>query len=385
MGIKVGMVGIGTFAQNFIPLYKAHPMVDEVVLCDLNADKLKESARKYEITKTYSSLDDLCNTDVDAAVIITQNWLHAPQAIQALKAGKHVYSAVPAGISVQEIADLVKTVEETKKIYMIGETSYYYPAVIYCREKYKRGEFGHIVYSEAQYFHDWDHGMYEIYKRRAGEKWLEVAGSPPMHYSTHSTSEIVAVTGGKMTHVSCHGFVDKMDDRIYRHDTNKWGNVFSNETALFRMSDGSSCRINEFRRIGSAGQHMSIFGTEACFEQNNAGAVWMTKNAVDPEFRARLDHHLQCKDGVFTNVSAVHPVSDLPKQFKGKGLPNGHLGSHQFLVHEFVTACVENKIPPNNVWAAARYNVPGLVAHESAVQDGRLLEIPDFGEAPESW
>ena len=38
--------------------------------------------------------------------------------------------------------------------------------------------------------------------------------------------------------------------------------------------------------------------------------------------------------------------------------------------------------PPNNVWMAARYCVPGLIAHESARQGGVLLEVPDFGPGP---
>ncbi len=35
MGIKVGMCGTGAFADCFIPLFKHHPQVDQVVLCDL--------------------------------------------------------------------------------------------------------------------------------------------------------------------------------------------------------------------------------------------------------------------------------------------------------------------------------------------------------------
>ena len=150
MGIKVGVVGVGAFAQCFIPLFKAHPLVDEVILCDLDADKLQRNAQQHGIDKTLPSLDAVCESDVDAAVIITQNWMHGPQAVQALRAGKHVYSAVPAGMSLDEIAALVKTVEETGRIYMIGETSYYYPCALFCREQFKRGAFGQVVYIEAE-------------------------------------------------------------------------------------------------------------------------------------------------------------------------------------------------------------------------------------------
>ncbi len=382
MGIKVGMVGVGAFAQSFIPLFKAHPLVDQVVLCDLDADKLARNAAQHGIARTSPSLDDLCQTDVDAVAIITQHWMHAPQAVQALRAGKHVYSAVPAGVSVAEIAELVKAVEATGKIYMMGETSYYYPEVIYCRGQHAKGAFGRIVYAEAEYLHDWDHGLYDVARWRGGERWLELAGGPPMHYPTHSTSGIISVTGAHMTHVSCQGIVDQADDGIYKADVNIWHNTFSNESALFRMSDGSVARINEFRRVGHPGTvRLSMWGTQGSFELNAAGAAWVTKKQ---EPALRLDDQLDCRGvsapegGQFVGVAQVHPIARLPRQFIG--LPNGHLGSHQFLVDDFVQACVTRKQPPNNVWQAARYTIPGIIAHESATQGGTLLEVPDFGD-----
>jgi len=144
MKIKVGMVGVGAFAQSFIPLFKAHPLVGEIVLCDLDADKLKANAEKHGVKRTSPFLDALCKTDVDAVAIITQHWLHAPQAIQALKAGKHVYSAVPSAVTLDEMKKLVRAVAKTRKIHMVGETSYYYPDAIYCRDRCANGDFGHV-------------------------------------------------------------------------------------------------------------------------------------------------------------------------------------------------------------------------------------------------
>ena len=372
MGIKLGIVGVGSFAQCFIPLFKAHPLVREVTLCDLDFEKLEQNCLKHGIQKKSPSLEHLLETDIDAAAIITQNWLHGPQAVKALRAGKHVYSAVPAGVSVEEIRELVGAVEETGKIYMMGETSYYYPGVILCREKYKNGEFGDIVYGEGEYYHDWDHGLYDVMKWRGGENWLETAGSPPMHYPTHSTSQIISVTGAHMTHVSCFGFADKKNDGVYGADINIWGNIFSNQTALFNMSDGSCCRINEFRRIGHTGAvRMTLFGTEGSFEQNNAGILWLTKDKCE-----NVGDLLACTDNGFAKI---HPLERLPGELIGLG--SGHAGSHQFLVDDFVKACVYKKTPPVNVWEAARYTIPGIIAHESAINGGVLLEIPDFGDA----
>ncbi|MCC2685517.1 MAG: oxidoreductase domain protein [Paenibacillaceae bacterium] len=393
--LKVGIVGTGTFAQAFIPLFQAHPLVEEVVLSDLDEEKLAGSARKFGIKTTFPSLDDVCGSDVDAIAIFTQNWLHGPQALQAMEAGKHVYSAVPSAITMTEIAELVKAVQQSKRIYMVGETSYYYPHVIYCRQKYKEGTFGNIVYGEAEYYHDFD-GLYEVFKRRGGHDWLKTAGSPPMHYPTHSISQVVSVTGARMTHVSCCGFVDLIDDQVFKKDSNQWSNEYSNQTALFRMSDGSCCRINEFRRIGNYGERLNLFGTKASFEMNHAGAVWVEKR---PAMAESLDHLFktsarkpEAEDGVFHSTEAlatdsyfygtapIHDTSRLPIEFKG--LNNGHKGSHQFLVDDFVVSCSTGVLPPNNIWQAARYLVPGLIAHESSLQGGKQLEVPDFGDAP---
>ena len=393
MAIKIGICGTGSFAQNFIPLFKAHPLVGNIVLCDLDPKKLQENSKKHNLPDTCSSLDELCRKDVDAVAIFTQNWMHGPQAAQALRSGKHVYSAVPSAITMEEITDLVKAVNETGKIYMIGETSYYYPCALYCRERLRKGDFGHIVYGEGEYYHDFDHGLYEVYKWRGGARWKEFAGSPPMHYPTHSISLIVSVTGAHATHVSCLGFVDRHEDGLFRKGVNIWDNEFSNETALMRMSDGSMGRINEFRRIGHPGEvRMSLYGTLGSYEEQWQGQVWATKDRNRWE---KLNETLACTgrtvkveegdvmaekvggDASFSGVSQVHPVHRLPKEFAE--LPNGHCGSHQFLVDDFVKACVSGEQPPNNVWQAARYLVPGLIAHESATQGGKLLEVPDFG------
>ncbi|MXX03072.1 MAG: Gfo/Idh/MocA family oxidoreductase [Gemmatimonadetes bacterium] len=392
MGLQVGIVGTGAFSQSFIPLFKAHPHVERVVLCDLDDEKRAVAATRFEIRDTSPSLDDLCASPVDAVCLFTQNWLHGSQAVQALEAGKHVYSAVPPGISVTEIENLVAAARSSGAVYMLGETSYYYPGVLYCREQFARGAFGQIVYGQAEYYHDWDHGLYDVARWRGGENWRDTAGIPPMYYPTHSTSQIISVTGARMTRVSCQGFRDTHEDGIY--GANDWANPFSNQSALYSMSDGSVCRINEFRRVGHPGcVRMGLQGTEGGFEQTAAGASWLRKDGTRVE---PLDDLLACtgqpvpgsdpmdkvtaSDGTHLGVSSAHPVERLPETFAG--LPNGHAGSHQFLVDDFVMACVNGTVPPNNAWAAARYMLPGLTAHESALHGGALLEVPDLGDPP---
>lgn len=207
---------------------------------------------------------------------------------------------------------------------------------------------------------------------------------PPMHYPTHSTGGIISVLGTRATHVSCQGFVDDDEDGIYAPGANAYDNRFSNQSAVYQLADGGIMRINEFRRVGHPSvERMSMFGTEGCYQNTLAGPIWTDKAGI-----TRLDDLLSCghrerqddPQAFHEDVAAIHPTQSLPKEFAG--LPNGHQGSHQFLVNEFVRAVTTGMQPGNNVWQAARYLLPGLLAHQSCARGGEMLPIPDFGDPP---
>jgi len=415
MGLKIGVCGTGRFALRFIPLFQAHPDVEEVVLADLMADRLVEAAREHRVRRTFPSLEALCASDVDAVAIFSQRWQHGPQAAQALSRGKHVYSAVPAAVTIDELGELVRMVTKTGLVYMLGETSYYRPQTIWCRERFAKGKFGRFVYGEGQYHHDMSR-FYRSYMGSGGEEWKRIASFPPMLYPTHSVAHVLAVTFRRMTEVSGLGFADEHADGIFRKELSLWGNRFSNETGLFRTSDGGMARINEFRRIGAGESRMimSIMGTLGAYEEQEDFGVWngleigedyLKDGEID--FARAPETVKHCREDVswvhelpgveiteanlgnlpreylgrkHLGVSRVHPVTRLPQEFVG--LENRHFGAHQFLVVDFLEAIKIGKLPPNHVWQAARYNAPGIVAHESAQRDGEKLRIPDFGLPP---
>lgn len=362
MGISVGIVGVGMFGSSFIELYKSHPDVKRLALCDLQSERLARNAKAHGIAETYSSLDDACKSDLDALVLITQPWLHAAQAIQAMENGKHVYSAVPAAQSLDECDALVRTVERTGMLYMNGETSFFRPETAFCRSKAADGAFGEFVYGEAEYFHDLSHGLYDVARNRWGDQWgPDKTGGVPMHYPTHSTCFLISVMQAHMTSVSCVGYALPNDD-WFREDT-IYRCRYSNEVGLFEMSNGASARIAEFRRVGHPGVERAsgIYGTKGSFENNVASMVWTTANSVE-------------------NVQPTPHHEPLPETLAAN--LGGHGGSHAYLVHEFVDSVNRGRLPRIHIWEAARYVAPGFVAHESAMRGGERLPIPDWGNPP---
>ena len=396
MSISIGIAGAGQFAPSFLRLFAAHPDVHEVRLADVVPDRLAEMAGQYGVAVTYSSYEDLLGSDVDAVAVFTQRWLHGPMVIAALEAGKHVYSTVPMAIDADDIAAIVRLVEQTGLTYMMGETSYYYPSSVFCRQKLAAGELGRVFYAEGDYVHDMDLGFYAAYQYSGGDQWKRTASFPPMLYPTHAVGNVLSVTGGYATHVSCVGVPDDRNDGVFDKQVSMFANDVSNASALFSLSDGGAMRTNEFRRVGYPSHiresRLRMFGTEGSFEQLATVSLWQTRTGVedvtelltppsgdvlDPD----LDHVDPALRETFTSGSApVHDRSRLPREFQG--LPNGHEGSHHFLADDFVRAVVDRTLPPVNAWAAARYTLPGIVAHRSAQAGGVRLEIPDHGDAP---
>jgi predicted dehydrogenase len=399
--MKIGIVGCGSFSACFVPLFRAHPLVREVVLADIDAERTAKMADENDIERRVYGFDELLKTDVDAVAIFTQRQLHGPMAVAAMRAGKHVYSAVPMGMSIQEIQDIVKVATETKLLYMMGETSYYYPCTIFCRNKFQSGEMGKFVYAEAQYHHDMLH-FYKPFQNSGGENWRKVAGVPPMYYPTHSTSMILSCTGTYATEVSCMGYRDSHEDGIFRTGANYWDNVFSNESALMRTSDGGVIRVNEMRRIGWHSPvdsvYMNFYGELSSYEQTALHHCYAYRDLDKPPadvsallnlspslplhgYAAELEKN--SSHDFYSGVAKVHDTARLPEVYRN--LANGHSGSHQFLVDDFVTALHDGSLPPCNAWNSARWNIPGLVAHDSAKLDGAKLMIPDSGDVPTDY
>ena len=69
----------------------------------------------------------------------------------------------------------------------------------------------------------------------------------------------------------------------------------------------------------------------------------------------------------------------LPKELHVKTI---HDGAQAHITQEFIRAIVEERHPEVNVWEAAAYTAPGIVAHQSALRGGESMKIPDLGVAP---
>jgi len=173
--MTVAVIGCGNFAQGFVPLFKAHPYVEKVYVCDIIPEKVKDYSERFGVEIIASFEEALDNPQINCIANFTQRHLHGDIVKRALRAGKHVYSAVPMASTVEDCQEIVDLVRKTGLIYMMGETCYYYPCAMYCREAYKEGKFGDFVYGASQYYHHIDSISYGKRPNEGGDATITLS------------------------------------------------------------------------------------------------------------------------------------------------------------------------------------------------------------------
>ena len=413
--IKIAIIGCGRFSKYFVNLFKAHPFVEKVVVCDLIRERAEEYAKTFEVGIIDSFEEALASDEINSVAIFTQRFKHGPMVIEALKAGKHVYSAVPGSIKIEEFKEIIDIVTETRLTYSMGETGFYRSPAIFCREEFEKGTFGTFTYAEAQYNHD-IRNMEGSFRSSGGENWKEYAGVPPFYYPTHSTSTVLsAMPGVYAKKVVAFGFANGPRTDIYGTDgQNRYDNPFSNEVMLLQLSNGGIARISENRCVGwkSPETYISQFyGSDGGYEFSVAKhhlSTWRPKEEtpeivygqdanikdvtallqpkavtelIDKDYSKAIE---EIKNAMgFFETAPIHPVDRLPKEYDG--LENGQNGTHHFLIDDFCRAVETGKLSPTNIWQVARWNIPGLLAHQSALKGGVTIDVPDLGNPPEDW
>lgn len=167
--LRVGVIGCGSIAQHrHLPEYVANKNVQLVAVCDINAERAKEVAGKYEVT-AYTSYEDLLGSgEVDAVSVCTPNYLHAPISIAALDAGVHVLCEKPLATSKEEAEAMISAAKKSGKKLMIGHNQRFVSSHQKARQLIQSGEIGKI-YSFRTAF---GHGGPEQWSVEGKEGWF---------------------------------------------------------------------------------------------------------------------------------------------------------------------------------------------------------------------
>ncbi|MCD6671258.1 MAG: Gfo/Idh/MocA family oxidoreductase [Burkholderiaceae bacterium] len=139
--IRVALAGAGAFGVKHLDGIRNIDGVEVVSLVGREQAKTEEVAKKYGIDHVTTNLaDSLARDDVDAAILCTPTQLHAAQAIECLKAGKHVQVEIPLADSINAAEAVVALQKETGLVAMCGHTRRFNPSHQYLHRRIAAGE-----------------------------------------------------------------------------------------------------------------------------------------------------------------------------------------------------------------------------------------------------
>jgi predicted dehydrogenase len=366
---RAAIVGLG-FGAEFIPIYQRHPNAEMFAICQRSRESLDRIGDAFGIERRYTDYADLLkDPDVDFVHINTPIPDHAAMSIAALEAGKHVACTVPMATSVEDCRRIVELCDATGLKYMMMETVVFSREFLFVQELLRRGDLGKLQFLQASHQQDMD-------------GWPGYwPGLPPMHYATHCVGPVLGLPRKDAEYVSCFGSGTIRDEMIPIY-----GSPFAVETAHVKLRDSDlSARIirSLFDTARQYRESIDVYGSKQAFEWplvEGEQAVLHTAKKPEPEIPARVEvpdyaHLLPEPIQAFTTKGVYDLDANEHLSFTQGG---GHGGSHPHLIHEFLSALLEDREPWPNARQSANWTCVGILAHESAMEGGVRKDLPDW-------
>lgn len=376
-GLKIGVVGL-KFGGEFVDIYRKHPDVEDVYICEKDAALLHAYGEMFGYDRRYESYEELLQSDVDAIHVVTGIPSHYELVMKALQAGKHCACTVPMGVTLEQLWDIIREVRRSGKKYMMMETSIYTFQCLYLKKRMERGELGKIQYMRGIHFQDM-------------EAWPDYwMGLPPMHYATHAVAPLLYLSGGIPERVVCRGS-GKMRKELHKN----YGNPYPVETATVTFRGEpyvADITRSLFETAHEYVEGFTILGDQASFEwnvENEPPRMCEFTDRVDMTNMGARGRSMHCYSAQCPDENRVLPepirefthrctILDPHNPHHSVEQGGSHHGSHPYMVHEFVRSIVEDREPEVDAVKAAFWTGLGICAHMSAMEGGKEMEIPAF-------
>ena len=151
--MKVVLAGAGAFGQKHLDAIKLIGGIDVVSLVGRDLAATRETADKYRVGHATTDLAEaLALPGVDSAILCTPTQMHAAQAIQCMKAGKHVQVEIPLADSWADAEAVDKVQKETGLVCMVGHTRRFNPSHQWVHKRIQAGELKVLQMDVQTYF-----------------------------------------------------------------------------------------------------------------------------------------------------------------------------------------------------------------------------------------
>jgi predicted dehydrogenase len=152
--IRLGIIGSGGRGRSLMQTFNRLPNLEFIAVCDVYepAQNLALKLASPGARATYEYREVLNHKDVDAIVNATPDHWHAQILLDAVQAGKDVYTEKPFSLSIEQGAKMVRGVRATKQIVQVGMQRRSAEAVRQAKKLVDDGVLGEVVIARAQWF-----------------------------------------------------------------------------------------------------------------------------------------------------------------------------------------------------------------------------------------
>lgn len=153
--LGVAIIGTGFWGRNHARVFNELPNTELVAVCDINREKVRSVAEKFEVEGYVKSGKMLRREDIEAVSICTWSTKLAFEAIKALKAEKHVFVEKPMSYNVRQAKRTVDLAEKSERHLMVGFIERFNPGVQRVKGAIEKGEIGTVVSATARRVSQW--------------------------------------------------------------------------------------------------------------------------------------------------------------------------------------------------------------------------------------
>ena len=151
--LKIGIIGCGGISNMHMGGYRAlGDRVEVVAACDIDENKLKAYAARYNIPRTYTDYNEMmAKEELDCVSVCTWNAAHCGATVAALKGGANVICEKPMAMNAKEAELMMNTAKEQGKLLQIGFVRRFGNDAEAIRKMSDGGLVGDVYYAKATY------------------------------------------------------------------------------------------------------------------------------------------------------------------------------------------------------------------------------------------
>lgn len=292
--INVGIIGAGGISNCHTQAYKKLDNVKVLAVCDIDEERAKKYAEKYDIPYVFTDYRQMLKMDeLDAVSVTTWNNGHAPISIAALSAGKNVLCEKPLAMNAAEAQQMVAASNKAGKLLMVGFVRRFERNVKYLKSSIESGRFGKIYYVKGGYIRKWGNpGGWFSDKKRSG-------GGPVIDLGVH-VIDLVRYITGKPKAVSvfastfnCLGMKPEIKGmtKYCSEDYDEYNDVEDGAVALIKFDNGMTLSFETSWVLNCKENHnyLDIYGDKAGAQMEPALEFYEERDDYFVDVKPRIE------------------------------------------------------------------------------------------------